>query len=336
MPLVRRGGRADVVEPLPACDVPVGGDTGRRLLEIDRRIATLTAERGDLLLRLRREAAIPDVSSVTPAAPRGARDVSTTTVGLPAIGRRVVHQGAGRPRTATHRRGDRGAGGGVARRARARVPRAGPRRARQDTPRSGRLARTGGTGDGRACCCWLRLRSARLRSPCGADRRWLRWLATAAASASSWTVLADPYVELVEAYTAPPALLIIALAAAELRARPDGSSWPVLGSGLSLLTAPTFVQLVDDPGDLVRLAAVVALGSALVLAGRGWGLQSPLAIGVGALVTAALTQHGVVTDLPARWLLLATGGCLLLWLPISYERQLQRMATARRRLLALR
>lgn len=167
------------------------------------------------------------------------------------------------------------------------------------------------------------------------DRRWLRWVATGAASASSWAVMADRGVGVVEAYTAPPALAIVALAALGLRAR-TASSWPVLASGLTLLTLPTVVQLTDDPADLVRLALAVALGAALVAAGRAWALQSPLVIGVAVCVAAALTQHAVVTDLLPRWLLLAVGGGLLLWLSISYEQQRQRVDSARRHLVAMR
>ena len=168
------------------------------------------------------------------------------------------------------------------------------------------------------------------------DRRWMQWVAAASASASSWSILADAGVETVEAYTAPPALVLVGLAVLRLRARPDVSSWPILGSGVSLLTLPTVLQLTGDPGDLARLAVAVVLGAVLVVAGRTWALQSPLVIGVTVCAVAALTQHAVVTEVLPRWLLLAAGGAVLLWLSISYEAQSRRLAVARRRLVAMR
>lgn len=168
------------------------------------------------------------------------------------------------------------------------------------------------------------------------DRRALRWVAAAAASATSATVLTDAGVEVVEAYTAPPALLVIGLAVAGLRERPLASSWPVLGSGLGLLVAPTVVQLVDETDDLWRLVAVVALGSLLAGYGRAARLQSPLVVGVGALTVAAATQIDVVTDVVPRWMVLATAGALLLWMSVRYERHRSRLSAARRTLEAMR
>lgn len=169
-----------------------------------------------------------------------------------------------------------------------------------------------------------------------ADRRWLRWVATGAVSASSWTLLADLDVNLVEAYTVPPALVIIALAATGLQARPSASSWPVMGTGLTLLTTPTALQLVDDPGDLRRLAVTVVLGSTLAVVGRLRALQSPLVIGVATLSLGALSQYDVITDLLPRWVLLAAAGTLLLWLSVSYERQRARVSAVRDRLVTMR
>jgi hypothetical protein len=164
----------------------------------------------------------------------------------------------------------------------------------------------------------------------------MQWVAAGSASASSWSILADAGVEIVEAYTAPQALLLVGIAALRLAGRPDVSSWPILGSGLSLLTLPTVLQLAEEPADLARLVVAVVLGAVLVGAGRTWMLQSPLVIGVAVCAAAALTQHAVVTDTLPRWLLLASGGAVLLWLSISYEAQRRRLAVARRRLVAMR
>lgn len=195
-----------------------------------------------------------------------------------------------------------------------------------------------GVGDG----VWLGTALAVLATAAAAvavwrpDRRWMQWVAAASASASSWAILADAGVETVEAYTAPPALLLVGLATLRLRGRPDVSSWPILGPGLSLMTLPTVLQLTDDPVDLARLAAAVVLGAVLVVAGRTWALQSPLVVGVTVSAVAALSQHAVVTEVLPRWVLLAAGGAVLLWLSISYEAQRRRLAAARRSLVAMR
>ena len=168
------------------------------------------------------------------------------------------------------------------------------------------------------------------------DRPWMGWVAKAAASASSWTVLADLGVDVVEAYTVPPALLLLAIGAIALRQRSTEPSWQALGAGLGLLLTPTVAMVLDDPDDLGRLAAVIVVGSALAVAGRVWRLQAPLVSGVAALIAVALTQYDVVTAVVPRWLLLAAGGSLLLWLSISYERQLQRLAAVRAGLAGMR
>jgi hypothetical protein len=168
------------------------------------------------------------------------------------------------------------------------------------------------------------------------DRPWMAWVAKAAASASSWTVLADLGVDVVEAYTVPPALLLLVIGAIALRQRSTEPSWRALGAGLGLLLTPTVAMVLDDPDDLVRLAAVIVVGSALAAAGRVWGLQAPLVSGVAALIAVALTQYDVVTAVVPRWFLLAAGGSLLLWLSISYERQLQRLAAVRSGLAGMR
>ena len=134
----------------------------------------------------------------------------------------------------------------------------------------------------------------------------------------------------------PPALLILVIGAVGLRARPEQSSWSALGGGLGLLVVPPVVQVLDAPDDLVRLVAVVVVGCALASVGRYARLQAPLVWGVGALALVALTQHDEVTGVLPRWLLLAGGGALLLWLSISYERQLRRLTAVREGLAAMR
>jgi hypothetical protein len=56
----------------PSCAAPIDGPTGQRLLAVDERIAALTAERRELLTRLRQETVDPAIRPVAADEPRTA------------------------------------------------------------------------------------------------------------------------------------------------------------------------------------------------------------------------------------------------------------------------
>lgn len=106
------------------------------------------------------------------------------------------------------------------------------------------------------------------------DRRAEWWLAAALGTAALWTALAAADVGLVEAYTAPPALVAVVTGA--LLARRSRRWWELAGAGLVLLVVPSVLVLGAAPGaGDVRAPVLVVAGAVTVLAavvlGRGTG-----------------------------------------------------------------
>ncbi|MDF2807564.1 MAG: hypothetical protein K0S43_2510, partial [Cellulosimicrobium sp.] len=106
------------------------------------------------------------------------------------------------------------------------------------------------------------------------DRRAEWWLAAALGTAALWTALAAADVGLVEAYTAPPALVAVVTGA--LLARRSRRWWELAGAGLVLLVVPSVLVMGAAPGaGDVRAPVLVVAGAVTVLAavvlGRGTG-----------------------------------------------------------------
>ncbi|GAA3027385.1 SCO7613 C-terminal domain-containing membrane protein [Microbacterium dextranolyticum] len=129
----------------------------------------------------------------------------------------------------------------------------------------------------------------------------------------------------VEVVTAAPAVGLIVLGVRRLRMEPSARSWPSLGPGLALLTAPSLLHDVG-PNALWRIVALGLVALALVVIGATRRLQAPLVIG-----TVVLLVHGVAQLWPwialsytavPWWLWVGAGGILLIVIAARYERQL--------------
>ncbi|WP_424214675.1 SCO7613 C-terminal domain-containing membrane protein [Streptomyces sp. BI20] len=141
-----------------------------------------------------------------------------------------------------------------------------------------------------------------------------------------WVRLAGWEVSWIEAYTAPPALLLLGLGALRRRREPVSGSWSAYGPGLALALAPSLFALWGEGGWARPLAlGLVALGVTL------WGarsrLRAPLLLGGAVLALTAgheLAPYVVqlVGVLP-RWLPPALAGALLLGVGATYERRLR-------------
>lgn len=160
-------------------------------------------------------------------------------------------------------------------------------------------------------------------------------VATLLASAASSPLLADAGVALVEAHTMPPGAYRAGVVGVRGALRSDhivvAGGWAPVPGCLCCRRCCSW----PTTRRTWRGSSRPCCWGCCSAAGHEWALQAPLAIGVGALVLAAATQHEVVTDVP-RWVLLASGDVLLLWLSISYERQRLRLSAARRHLAAMR
>jgi hypothetical protein len=133
------------------------------------------------------------------------------------------------------------------------------------------------------------------------ERHRAGWLAGVLLTASSWARLAAADVDLVEAYTVPPALALLAVAALRLR-RDAGSGAPapahrVLAPGLVLGLLPSVVACQDGPA--LRPAALLVVAAGLVavaeLARERAAHLVPTLLGAGALTAAGVAAvRGIV------------------------------------------
>lgn len=146
-------------------------------------------------------------------------------------------------------------------------------------------------------------------------------------TANTLLVLASD-VRLLEAYTLPPALLMLAAGQLGKKApgRSNESSWVTYGPGLLTGLLPSSVLVVAS-GNSVRLMCVIAVALVLVVAGTQFTLQAPFVIGTGVLAKLGIWQLILVTPQIPRWVSLGIAGAVLLALGATYER---RIADARR------
>jgi hypothetical protein len=131
-------------------------------------------------------------------------------------------------------------------------------------------------------------------------------------------------VGVLELYTIPPALLMLAVGLIRPR---HPSSWVGLGPGLAVGLIPSSVLVIAAPGNPVRLICVVAAAVALVVIGTQFLLQAPFVIGAGVLAKLGIWQLVLIAPQVPRWITLGLAGATLLAVGATYER---RIAEARR------
>ncbi len=172
-----------------------------------------------------------------------------------------------------------------------------------------------------------------------ADRRRLGWLGWALLSLSSAYRLARSDVGVVEAYTVPPALALIAVSVYRLRRDPGRYAWNTLVPGLSLLVLPSV--LASSAGSAWRPSLLIGFGALAVALSLRSGRRhervllaggAAAAGGAGAVrVLRGMSQTGTppwqeveLWALPAALVLLAIGLRLLVihpalrsWRPLS-------------------
>lgn len=133
------------------------------------------------------------------------------------------------------------------------------------------------------------------------SRRHLIWLALAIAVVALWTQLTTQRVEAVEAFTLPVAAALLAIAAAEERARrrvptrPASAPAVIAFAGAALAVLPTAAAAGEDPA---RAAVAIAASAALAVAGA-W-LKPPRTPDPLPLAAAGAGTLGLVVALGAR------------------------------------
>ncbi|WP_423229358.1 SCO7613 C-terminal domain-containing membrane protein, partial [Streptosporangium minutum] len=156
------------------------------------------------------------------------------------------------------------------------------------------------------------------------DRRWAGYVGTGFLLVASWLRLLASDITVVEAYTVPFSLVLLAFGWWRARSR-ETSSWVAYGSGLASTLLPSMIAMLAGTG-WVRPLLLGAVSLTVLLAGARLRLQAPALL--GGLTLAAVALHELapwiaqVVVLVPRWVPMAAGGLLLVVVGATYEARL--------------
>ncbi|GAA3090505.1 hypothetical protein GCM10017600_46500 [Streptosporangium carneum] len=157
------------------------------------------------------------------------------------------------------------------------------------------------------------------------DRRWAGYAGTGLLLVASWLRLLASDITVVEAYTVPFSLVLLAFGWWRARGRAV-SSWRAYGTGLASSLLPSVVAMLTGAG-WVRPLLLGTVCLAVLLAGARFRLQAPALLGGLALAAVALHELApwitqAVMAVP-RWVPMALGGVLLVVVGATYEARLR-------------
>ena len=149
-----------------------------------------------------------------------------------------------------------------------------------------------------------------------------RWTGAALLGLAWVTRLAAAEVDVVEAYTAPFAAVLLVAGVVRLVRDDRATTARTLLPGVVLALVPSLPQALDDPTGLrALLLALVAAALLGVGLARRW--QVPFAGGAAVLALLVLVNAApYAADLP-RWILIATLGMVLVGTGLTWERRVQ-------------
>ncbi|MER5418794.1 SCO7613 C-terminal domain-containing membrane protein [Streptosporangium roseum] len=156
------------------------------------------------------------------------------------------------------------------------------------------------------------------------DRRWAGYVGTGFLLVASWLRLLASDITVIEAYTVPFSLVLLAFGWWRSRSR-ETSSWVAYGSGLASSLLPSMIAMLAGAG-WVRPLLLGAVSLAVLLAGARLRLQAPALL--GGLTLAAVALHELapwiaqVVVMVPRWVPMAAGGLLLVVVGATYEARL--------------
>jgi len=148
-------------------------------------------------------------------------------------------------------------------------------------------------------------------------RRWLTLAGSVLLGIAYVVRLADSGVDVVEAYTAPFAAILLVAGIWALH-RDGIGSVRALGAGVTLALVPSLPQALGDPASLrALLLGLVALG--LLAAGLKRGWQAPFVGGSVVVLLLVLANIGPWTLGLPRWVLIASIGIVALAIGATWE-----------------
>lgn len=156
------------------------------------------------------------------------------------------------------------------------------------------------------------------------DRQWAGYVGTGFLLMASWLRLLASDITVIEAYTVPFSLVLLAFGWWKSRNR-QVSSWIAYGSGLASSLAPSMIAMLAGEGWL-RPLALGTVSLAVLLSGARFRLQAPALLGGLTLAVVALHELApwiaqAVVAVP-RWVPMAFGGLLLVVVGATYEARL--------------
>lgn len=141
---------------------------------------------------------------------------------------------------------------------------------------------------------------------------------------ASWVGAAGISVTTPEVYTLPAVAGLLFAAGRALWTAP---SWTVWGAPLLVGLLPSTLLVLDHP-EALRLVLVVTVATVCAVLGTVTHRQAPFLIGLGVLLTVAVSELGPYAALLPRWLSLGMTGIVLLALGATYERRLSQAKEA--------
>jgi len=148
-------------------------------------------------------------------------------------------------------------------------------------------------------------------------RRWFTVVGSALLGIAYIVRLADSGVDVVEAYTAPFAVVLLAVGVWAIRRSTIGSV-RALGPGVTLALLPSLPQALDEPTSLRALLLGVAAVSLLAVGlARSW--QAPFVGGSATALLLVLANVGPWSLGLPRWILIAVLGIVALTVGATWE-----------------
>ncbi|WP_018347999.1 SCO7613 C-terminal domain-containing membrane protein [Longispora albida] len=171
--------------------------------------------------------------------------------------------------------------------------------------------------------------SALRRDLGGLGRRAYALAGAGLATVSWWLLLGAGRVGVPEAYTVPPAVLLLAIGAWEVHRRPELRSWIAYGPGLLVALLPSFAWSLGVQGPPLRRVYLGVAAVLIVLIGAKFRLRAPLAIGGGIAAAVGLHELLLIGVKASFWIPSAVAGVILIAVGATYEKRLRDLTRLR-------